>query len=224
MNSTRLSFQSVHNELGTCVDQDSELRMSERFLAGSLAGITSQSIIYPLEVVKTRLTVRKTGDYNGVGDCVRQLYRAQGLRAFYRGYVPNTIGIIPYAGIDLCVYETLKKFYANKYDTSGNDGNSKNADQPSTPISIRLLCGALSSTCGQLASYPLALIRTRMQARPTHVSETKWWVMLRSIVRHEGVRGLYRGLAPNFLKVIPAVSISYAVYEEARYALGISAM
>jgi solute carrier family 25 phosphate transporter 23/24/25/41 len=38
-----------------------ELRIEERFVAGSLAGAVSQSLIYPLEVVKTRLALRKTG-------------------------------------------------------------------------------------------------------------------------------------------------------------------
>lgn len=34
--------------------------------------------------------------------------------------------------------------------------------------------------------------------------------------------GLYRGIAPNFMKVAPAVSISYVVYEKCREALGVS--
>lgn len=41
------------------------------------------------------------------------------------------------------------------------------------------------------------------------------------IVSQEGVPGLYRGIAPNFLKVIPAVSISYVVYEHMKRALGV---
>lgn len=196
----------------------SELMMGERFLAGSLAGITSQTIIYPMEVLKTRLTVRKTGEYNGVMDCVRGLYKANGVRAFYRGYVPNALGIIPYAGIDLCIYETLKKLYITKAEA--RNPNSK----VDTPVTVMLMCGAISSTCGQLASYPLALVRTRLQANPHHVGDSSWSKMLGVILRKEGVRGLYRGLAPNFLKVAPAVSISYAVYEESRKALGIKAM
>jgi solute carrier family 25 phosphate transporter 23/24/25/41 len=39
-----------------------EVRIEERFMAGSLAGALSQTAIYPLEVIKTRLALRKTGE------------------------------------------------------------------------------------------------------------------------------------------------------------------
>lgn len=45
--------------------------------------------------------------------------------------------------------------------------------------------------------------------------------LFQNIVTQEGVAGLYRGIAPNFLKVIPAVSISYVVYEHMRKVLGV---
>lgn len=40
-----------------------------------------------------------------MADCARQILKTEGVKAFYRGYLPNTLGIIPYAGIDLAVYE-----------------------------------------------------------------------------------------------------------------------
>ena len=45
--------------------------------------------------------------------------------------------------------------------------------------------------------------------------------LAQSIVRRDGLTGLYRGIAPNFLKVLPAVSISYVIYERAKGQLGI---
>lgn len=45
--------------------------------------------------------------------------------------------------------------------------------------------------------------------------------LFRQILRTEGAFGLYRGLAPNFMKVIPAVSISYVVYENLKVTLGV---
>lgn len=45
--------------------------------------------------------------------------------------------------------------------------------------------------------------------------------IFKHILRNDGPKGLYRGIAPNFLKVAPAVSISYVVYEQMRTALGI---
>lgn len=58
-----------------------------------------------LQVLKTRLTLRKTGQYSGIADCVKQLIQREGLTAFYKGYLPNMLSIVPYAGIDLAVYE-----------------------------------------------------------------------------------------------------------------------
>ncbi|KAJ6657661.1 hypothetical protein lerEdw1_002162 [Lerista edwardsae] len=190
------------------------LRVQERFVAGSLAGATAQTIIYPMEVLKTRLTLRKTGQYSGVADCARKVLRKEGIRAFYKGYLPNMLGIIPYAGIDLAVYETLKNTWLQKY--------SKNTADPG--VLVLLACGTISSTCGQIASYPLALVRTRMQAQASIEGAPQLTMLglFRHILSREGVLGLYRGIAPNFMKVIPAVSISYVVYENMKQALGVT--
>ncbi|XP_053707519.1 calcium-binding mitochondrial carrier protein SCaMC-3-like [Synchiropus splendidus] len=189
------------------------LRVQERFIAGSLAGATAQTIIYPMEVLKTRLTLRKTGQYSGMADCARQIFKMEGVQAFYRGYLPNTLGIIPYAGIDLAVYETLKNAWLQRYCVDSADPG----------VLVLLGCGTVSSTCGQLASYPLALIRTRMQAQAVTEGKPKLTMLgqFKYIISHEGVPGLYRGITPNFLKVIPAVSISYVVYEHMKKLLGV---
>nr|XP_020031748.1 calcium-binding mitochondrial carrier protein SCaMC-3 isoform X1 [Castor canadensis] len=194
--------------------QQETLHVQERFVAGSLAGATAQTIIYPMEVLKTRLTLRRTGQYKGLLDCARRILEQEGPRAFYRGYLPNVLGIIPYAGIDLAVYETLKNRWLQQYShESANPG-----------ILVLLACGTISSTCGQIASYPLALVRTRMQAQASIEGAPQLSMMglLRHILSQEGVLGLYRGIAPNFMKVIPAVSISYVVYENMKQALGVT--
>lgn len=193
-------------------NESKTLKVHERFIAGSLAGATAQTAIYPMEVLKTRLTLRKTGQYSGIADCAKQILQREGVAAFYKGYIPNLLGIIPYAGIDLAVYETLKFAWLNRNRGLVDPG-----------VTVLVGCGAVSSTCGQLASYPLALIRTRMQAQASVKGAPKvsMLTLLQNILSQEGVTGLYRGISPNLLKVIPAVSVSYVVYEYTRIFLGV---
>ncbi|VDO74223.1 unnamed protein product, partial [Heligmosomoides polygyrus] len=190
-----------------------DLTIVERFLAGSTAGAISQTLIYPMEVLKTRLALRKTGQLdNGLIHFAQKMWKKEGPICFYKGYVPNLLGIIPYAGIDLAIYETLKKLYVTHHKDGSEPG-----------VLALLACGTCSSTCGQLASYPLALVRTRLQARAISGDPLQPDTMtgqFRYILSNEGFFGLYRGIAPNFMKVIPAVSISYVVYEHVRKQLG----
>lgn len=119
-------------------NENRPMAIYERFAAGACAGGISQTAIYPLEVLKTRLALRKTGQYKSIVDAAMQIYKNEGVKSFYRGYAPNILGIIPYAGIDLAVYETLKNKYLKEYENK----------QPS--FLVLLACGSASSTLGKL--------------------------------------------------------------------------
>uniref|UniRef100_A0AC34R2U1 Uncharacterized protein n=1 Tax=Panagrolaimus sp. JU765 TaxID=591449 RepID=A0AC34R2U1_9BILA len=172
------------------------LSATDRVLAGSSAGAISITLIYPLEVLKTRLALRSTKEpERGLINYARKMYKNEGFSCFYRGYIPSLLGIIPSSGIDLAIYETLKKNYMRRHPE---------LKEPS--VLVMLACGTCSSTCGQLVSYPLALIRTKLQAG-IKLSKNQPDTMtgqFRYIIQNEGFVGLYRGITPNFMKVIPA--------------------
>lgn len=124
----------------------------ERLLSGAAAGFTSQSMIYPLEITKTRLALAKPGTYNGILDTMSQIIRKEGISALYKGWAASVLGIIPYASIDLAVFNTLRDFYTKTH-----------AEDPS--VLTLLTCGGISGVCGQLVSYPLARVRTCLQSQ-----------------------------------------------------------
>ena len=104
-------------------------------------------------------------------DCARKLYAEHGFWVFYRGYVPNLVGILPYAGIDLALYETFKTFYVRALNRKDGLGETK---LTAPPVYVSLTAGACSSVCGQLATYPLALIKTKLQAESEKVCIIKF--------------------------------------------------
>ena len=81
-----------------------------------------------------------------------------------------------------------------------------------------LACGAVSSTIGQAVAYPLQVVRTRLQAQGLPGMPAYDGVVdcLRRTVADGGVRALYNGFLPNFAKALPAISISYAVFEKTK--------
>lgn len=66
------------------------------------------------------------------------------------------LGIIPFAGVDIAAFEIFKEHLLHRYE----------GDPP--PLAI-LGAGMMSSSIAQFASYPLALVRTRLQVRSLHL-------------------------------------------------------
>lgn len=179
----------------------------ERFISGGFAGAIAHSLVYPLELIKTRLAIAETGYYKGMSDCLIKIIRKEGFWQLYKGMGTSLLAIIPYAAIDLAIFSNLKDYYMEKY-----------ASLPS--VWILLSCGAFSSVCGQTVSYPLTLVRTKLQTQGLIDSTKKDYSglldCLQKVNKNEGFLGFYKGFVPNLLKSAPAVAISYTVFENCK--------
>ncbi|KAL3162702.1 hypothetical protein ABBQ38_008743 [Trebouxia sp. C0009 RCD-2024] len=180
--------------------------LSERLAIGGISGAVAQGTIYPMEVIQTRLAISPVGTYSGILDTFAKIVRQEGYFALFRGITPCMVGIIPYAGLDIAAFELMRERLHELYD-----------DRP--PPQYLLLAGMLSSTGAQLVAYPLGLIRTRLQAQGMGGAPLKYTGMfdvVRKTLQHEGVRGMYKGLTPNLMKIAPAAGISWFVFEESK--------
>lgn len=203
---------TVNDRLKKVVAQDPlSITPGERFVAGAAAGACAQTLIYPLELIRTRLALCESGRYRGIAHAAASIVRTEGWPAFYRGLTPSLIGILPYAGVDIATFELCKEWLLDTYD-----------GRP--PAAAVLAAGAASSSVAQFCSYPLALVRTRLQAQGVGGAPLKYGGMVdvvRQTLAREGVRGLYKGLAPNLAKMAPAAGISWTVFEEVKAWLGL---
>lgn len=83
-------------------------------MAGSLAGVVSTSLTYPLDVARARMAVTKSSEYRTLRAVFVKTIRVEGFRGLYRGYSPTVIGVVPYAGTGFFTYETLKRLHYGK--------------------------------------------------------------------------------------------------------------
>jgi hypothetical protein len=134
-----------------------------------------------------------------------------GIVGLYRGMWPTAMGIIPYGGINFMSYEYFKRLWEQHY------GQGEDA----LPTHVRLLSGGFAGALGQTASYPLDVVRRRMQLSSfVHFRDnfsrhdySTTYSSLRSIIIYDGYMGLFRGISINYIKVVPMVSISFTVYD-----------
>jgi len=175
--------------------------------AGMLAGLSAQIATYPLDTVRARLTVDASGKLGGMFTALAHIVRTEGLGALYKGIFPTLCGSVPYVGIEFSVYGTLKQTSFVPRDPQTGQ----------LTVPGKLLCGACAAITGQTITYPFDLVRRRMQVEGYSANMRKYTGLIdavSSIFKNEGFFAFYRGLLPNYLKSVPAVAITWAVYEE----------
>ncbi|KAD3068380.1 hypothetical protein R6Q59_017776 [Mikania micrantha] len=175
------------------------------FVGGGMSGITAATATYPLDLIRTRLAAQRSSIYyNGIWHAFRTICRDEGAFGLYKGLGPTLLGVGPSIAISFSVYDTLRSYWKSHRP---NDSTGM----------VSLTCGSLSGIASSTATFPLDLVRRRKQldgvgGRPP-VYNSGFLGTLGHIMRTEGLRGLYRGILPEYYKVVPGVGIVFMTYE-----------
>lgn len=175
---------------------------------------------YPLDFVKTRLTIQKEGTaadgtaykktYNGTVDCLQKVVKTEGFTALYKGLTPTLAGVVPMAAGDFAVYMFIRNFREEQVKLADPNAKLGTFDF--------LAVGAVTGAIVQTATFPFDLMRKRFMAQSDApgMLATKYDGILdciTRIVKAEGILGLWKGTVPNLCKVIPYTAIQWAAYE-----------
>ncbi|KAB5513927.1 hypothetical protein DKX38_027833 [Salix brachista] len=196
------AYDTVNKKLSAAAGEQPKLPIPASLVAGACAGVSSTLCMYPLELVKTRLTIQRDV-YNGIVHAFLKILREEGPGELYRGLAPSLIGVIPYAATNYFAYDTLRKAY-RKYFKQEKIGNIET-----------LLIGSAAGAMSSSATFPLEVARKHMQVGALSGRQVYKNVIhaLASILEQEGIQGLYKGLGPSCIKMVPAAGISFMCYE-----------
>ncbi|GBF60917.1 mitochondrial carrier protein [Trichophyton mentagrophytes] len=157
-----------------------------------------------------------------------------GLVNFYRGFSPTMLGMLPYAGMSFLTHDTVGDWLRHpsieKYTTIPHSGKhtpqgqeQARSHRPQLTATAELFSGAVAGLISQTSSYPLEVIRRRMQVggvvgdgHVLGIRETAQKIFL-----ERGFKGFFVGLTIGYMKVIPMVATSFFVYERGKWWLGI---
>uniref|UniRef100_A0A671K0W4 Calcium-binding mitochondrial carrier protein Aralar2-like n=1 Tax=Sinocyclocheilus anshuiensis TaxID=1608454 RepID=A0A671K0W4_9TELE len=164
---------------------------------------TGATAVYPIDLVKTRMqNQRSTGSfvgelmYKNSFDCAKKVLRYEGVFGFYRGLLPQLIGVAPEKAIKLTVNDFMRDKFTTKEDT--------------IPLAAEILAGGCAGGSQVIFTNPLEIVKIRLQVAGEITTGPR--VSALSVVRDLGFFGLYKGAKACFLRDIPFSAIYFPVY------------
>ncbi|XP_037723895.1 solute carrier family 25 member 40 isoform X3 [Drosophila subpulchrella] len=191
------------------------------------SGICSRTIVVtaitPIEMVRIKMQSEYM-TYSELWRVLRSLIRQHGILGLWRGWPPTVMRDAPFSGTYWAAYEAMKRAFG--------------VAEPSFLFSF--FTGAVSGAVATFVTMPFDLITTHTQielgqdvlyeevaagtgaaagtgggprTQPSAMAKPSMFSRLRHIHRQQGVRGLYVGVVPRMLRVVPACAIMISTFE-----------
>uniref|UniRef100_A0A0N5CE65 Mitochondrial carrier protein n=1 Tax=Strongyloides papillosus TaxID=174720 RepID=A0A0N5CE65_STREA len=187
-------------------------------ISAVLATLVHDAVMNPADVVKQRMQMIGS-PYGGSVECVRCIYKSEGLSAFYRSYTTQLLMNIPFQTIHFIAYEGCQSVL--------------NKDHVYDPLS-HSVSGAIGGGLAAALTNPLDCIKTVLNTQQHPPCEFKNGSMLlkstglyngvtdavSSIFYTRGIVGFFNGFQARVLYQMPATALSWSVYELFKYLLG----
>ncbi|KAH7289041.1 hypothetical protein KP509_31G055100 [Ceratopteris richardii] len=210
----------VHKTQSKKEPPGSMIRAAVDATSGAVAGGVSRTITSPLDVIKIRFQVQleptstlywrglyqqhQSSKYTGILQATRDIVREEGIKGLWRGNVPALLMVMPYTSIQFAVLHKLKSFAA---------GSARGEDHSNLSPYLSYVSGALAGCTATIGSYPFDFLRTILASQ----GEPKVYPNLRAafigVLQSKGIAGLYAGLTPTLIEIIPYAGIQFGSYD-----------
>ena len=175
--------------------------------SGAFAGGITNTLVYPLIYVRTALgaDIGKVKKYQGIGDCLSQTVKQNGVSSLYNGIGPSTIGIVVYRGVQFGLQDTLKAFNPYQKETTV------------FAIFSKFMVAQVAVAASGIAAYPLDTLQRRLQNEATKPKDQQMYKGMsdcfRKILANEGSKGFFKGALANVFRGTGA-AIVLVMYDE----------
>ncbi|KAI3373114.1 hypothetical protein L3Q82_006444 [Scortum barcoo] len=173
-----------------------------KFVGAGTAACIADLLTFPLDTAKVRLQVQgearasaATGKgsavkYRGVFGTITTMVRTEGPRSLYSGLVAGLQRQMSFASVRIGLYDSVKQFYTKGSDHVG--------------IGSRLLAGCTTGAMAVALAQPTDVVKVRFQAQARSLGHARRYCgtidAYKTIAKEEGIRGLWKGTAPNIAR------------------------
>ena len=215
-------------------------REARNILAGGVAGIVAKTFVAPFVRIKILYQVSSAQFHLlDLPAAVRRIVAEEGFAALWKGNTATMVRIFPYSGIQFMVFDRVKHHFLHErrpQQQQGSWGEARNDSNSSsntnkwglTPIES-LVAGMIAGTVSVICTYPLDLTRTQLAVlkrsprdgarlghqHHQHVSHS-FWSVLTDNYRCRGWTGLFRGISPTLLGILPYSGVAFALNEQGK--------
>ena len=180
-----------------------DMTYMQAIISGGLTGITASTLTYPMDLVKTYLTINLENNKKvSMTEQTMIIFRQNGFFGLYKGWGMSMCGIAPFIGFKMASFDFLSKNFS--------------PDPNSRFIRLQnLVIGAAAGTIAVTLTYPTDLTRRLLQLNgtPGH-SYTGIGDVCKQLWAKEGFGGFYKGLWATYLKVAPMTAILFLTNEQ----------
>eukprot|EP00667_Euglena_gracilis_P016029 EG_transcript_16724 len=179
----------------------------QTMVASTVSGFAARIVCHPMDTCKARLqassTATATTSYRGLLHVVRSTWAHEGLAGFYRGIGATLVGSAPGTCLYLTSYEEFKKYF------------SRHRLLSSHPVLGHLLAGLGAEAFSCVVWVPIDVVKERLQIQHSYqgVNYHGSWDAIRTVMKYEGLRGIYKGYASTLLSFGPFSALFFAFYE-----------